>query len=379
MGFRYFRVAAVLFGIGFTVAGCAGGDADDAPALPAKKELQESYTYRLFVDNSGSMKGFTPVVKNGEKPTGYQTGLSAFMQHLFLPKLNVYNIYTFSSGIDTITEAKDAFVNDIVSGNLKEGNRDHTELEKILKNIIDAARKDEVTVVVSDFIFDGENGAEKITLKDQIAGHLESRLSEYDFSTLVFKFRSNWKDETGRPYYIFMLGNEKELNGILKFVLQTPDFAASGFDSYYKFSAPEKPLNAQVVVSSDYYDPHPPLTSMTLDKARMKDDTFKCVFKMDLGDVPLPAAWLDDARNYEVPDGYTLTVRHEEKPYTHRYELKSRKLAKGTIKLGLKNRPSTSTTANEKSDMPDLIYKFGEAYRHHYNTDNYFIKTITIN
>ncbi len=377
-------VIIVISIIGFSCNfGSSNNDENQASAkTQIAKVFNEKYNYNLFVDNSGSMKDFTPI--NGKNATEYQRCLSNFIQYLFQPQTNTYKIYTFNTGIDTLNrnfkkrESIDSFINDLAAGKLKKGNPNNTELERILTKIIEGLDRNDITVIISDFIFDGKNVADKTTLRDQISHHLDDKLNAFDLSTLVLKFHSKWRNDPQKPYYMMLFGNENKINDILLYVLHH-NYSSLGFDDFYELSNPNKDIAAQLKLLPEYYGIHAPATSLITENAKCSDNIFRCAIRINMSSVPYSDAYLADINNYTFPDSYKLKITTEQTPFTHIIELESQKLNKGKIELGLRNKKLDSSILANKTDMPQLLESITEIYKQHYNSTNYFTKTITIN
>jgi hypothetical protein len=376
----------IFFLLFLTTTSCNfGGTNDNANQSTIKPAVvyttDEKFNYKVFIDNSGSMDNFTPI--NKKKTTNYQHFLSSFLQHIYEPKNNSYNFYTFNSEIDTVSKPFqhrsdiDLFVNELTAGKLKEGNKNHTELEDILRNIIDGLNKSDITIIVSDFKFDGKNANEKNTLKDQIAGHLGDKLKEYDYTTLVIKSHSEWNTDLNKPYYIMLIGNENKVNDILLY-LQHNDYNKLGFDDFYKLSSPNKDINAAIKTSNDYYDIPDAPTALTIENTKVSDHSFKCYFRINMSSVPYSDQYLDDPNNYSCP-GYNVEIKKDQNPYTHLVTLKANQVIKGVVNFGLMNKNIDSlTSTNNNTDMPALFVAMSEVYKQHYKSNLYFSKTITI-
>ena len=343
------------------------------------------FNYNIFIDNSGSMNNFTPKNKKNTTPTEYQNCLSRFIQYLFQPG-GGFKISTFNTSIEPIKKPFndrgdiDNTINDLAAGKIEKGNPANTELEKILTNIIDGQHKNDINVVISDFIFDGKDAANRATLKEQIASHLSDKLNDFDYSTLVLKFHSKW-DKVERTYYIMLIGQESEINRILLSVQH--GYEQLGFEDFYKLSSPQKKLPAQLITLADYYEVKASAQSLALENAKMDNNNcFKCAFKIDLQGLPFNSTYLTDVSNYSViPATFKVTgIRPEQGSFMHRIDFSTASpVKKITVELSLKNKPiGSSITGDRLTDMPALIQRIAEIYTSHYSSNDYFTQKITI-
>ena len=388
------------------ISSCTSGGGSDSPAdqnnrepvnnstnLPkpvAGNNINNFATYNFYIDNSGSMSGFTPK----KNPTEFQNCMANFIQNLFNPATCSYKFYTFNSSIHFISIANNSkevymFTSDLLTGNIKAGDTHSTIFD--YNAIINSQNKDNIILLISDFI-PSKKDASSALLPGEIKNLVKSKLALFGFSTLFLKFHSR-SEKVVKPYYVMLMGDEKKVKDILLYI-QKNNYSNNGYDAFYILSNPEKPISTKLNFSQENlydadYNNHGVDLLRTINAHSGKNDSFKISFRINLDSIPFSSNYLLDSSNYAAN---TFKVRVEllrdnKEGFTHNVILTSRGCNKSDVFFNLRNQSLQQfTLANADCDIPVLVGAFTDAYKERFpkmaisnaNGNNYLTKTITI-
>ncbi len=287
----------------------------------------DSYAYRVFLENSGSMDG-------------YVRGTTAFEDDIYkllvdisyladTVQVNYINskVIPFSSGIQN-------FVSKLEPASFQQrgGNRSSSNLNQVFRQVLQAADTRQVSVLISDCIFSAEGGNTEEKLNNQkisIYNTFRSQLQQHPFATLIIKMSStfngsyyNKNDQPvalniQRPYYIWLTGPQEAL---ATFKSQVSLQQLGGFENTYWLTAGQEASEPFFTVLSNYHKTGNFRTdrrysgngyvhgiqNATPAGRGSDEDQFGFSIAVDMSGLPVDEDYLTNVDNYTVTGSYQL-------------------------------------------------------------------------
>jgi len=209
-----------------------------------KKIVLGEEKVQMFIENSGSMDGYVKGITGFENVVARLLVLS---KHHMSGDIGINFINNNIYPAPEITELTD-FAKSLepIEGSLyydkAKGDRSHSKLNNIIKQVLDSTMEGAISILVSDCIYSlGPDGDTKSSLGYQQNGTMEAFLTKFrnspsvNLSTCIFKMSSNYngryfpynydrklqnsitiQNGDTRPYYIWVIGNIEAVNTYLK-------------------------------------------------------------------------------------------------------------------------------------------------------------------
>ncbi len=309
------------------------------PAAPPKVIVDlPAPTVNVFIENSGSMYG-------------YVKGVTSFEQAVYnyLSDIKIKNIsdslnlcYINSKIIPQGSDISD-FIEKLEPTTFKQkgGNLNSTDISNLLKTVFEESCDNNVSILVSDFIFSpGKKDAEQYLINQQIGiktstakflesnpnhgiliYHLESEFNGYFYD----KFDAAYSYKGNRPYYIWVIGHRQHLKTLADKCPAT-SFMGGGVINSAVFQPEYIDIDYRVKVRTGDFDidkKDPSNRSIINAKkekrgcSRSKYMTF--AIDVDFSELLLDDNFLMDINNYEINDAdysFKITKLHEQE-YSH--------------------------------------------------------------
>lgn len=315
----------------------------------AEKNFSNSHkpildTVSVYVENSGSMDGYV----NGN--TEFKTDLFNILK--LLGNTMAVDKNFINSDTIHVRISDNQFSNGMSISLFKKmgGNRGTSNIAELIEKIIEINKKDEVSVFVSDCVFDPESdpdiekrlAQQKTTIKTAIKRKLQK---DSEFSVMVYRLMSTFSGtyynkvkphsnlkEVQRPYFIWFFGDFYRLKKVRELL-------ASDIETRTTLKN-----ELQVMVQTNEIKDIPyfcPIAKCAnglgkhIEEAKEKNGKFNFIVRVDYSTLPYNEDYLMNKYNYVLPDNKNYEVSSVKKctkgkgKYTH--ELKISK-TKGNIK-----------------------------------------------
>lgn len=284
--------------------------------------------YNIYIENSGSMDGYVEGVTEFEQSVYSLISDLRISNSVDSLNLNYINSQVIKWGMPNAQnlEIKDFIEKlDPTTFRLRGGDRKHSDLQDVFKQVLNATTPNNVSVVVSDCIFSpGKNlDAGNYLINQQIGFKtaFAQKLDSLSFSTLIMQFTSKFTglyyDKTNtpqklsaqyRPFYITIIGAPTSIDKFLS-IIKFEKYKQKGLLNSYLLSNPKKAsINGKII--RDYrvgdFKIAQPASSLTIINAKSKDNIFQFSFATDLSKFIMDDTYLRDAKNYKLSPNYKI-------------------------------------------------------------------------
>lgn len=402
--FFLWLIILIIILINFTLlnsctSGC-GNNNSNPPFTPEKttsskdKHFTNSkFNYHIFIENSGSMDGYVKGVTQFEQAT-YNI-ISDIKDKQLSNNLNLFYINSRRIPLfsNASTEQLGDFIQKLEPSNFikKGGNRDSSDMQKIVKMVFDSVNSKSVSLIVSDFIFSpGKKvNAQNYLINQQIGfkSLFSDKLSDMNISTLMLQFHSqfqgNYFDKENRsidfnnkpiqrPFYMMIIGQDSAITQFLG-EIDLNSYKARGFVQMCYFHIhDDNPRNSSrsIITYKDRignYEFELPATRLILNDAEPSENINtkgKFIFSVavDFSNIIEDKKYFTNPENYEVPQNYTLiidTILDSTEPatkgYTHLLKLTTSNLKNQDVFIRLLDK-LPNWVADCNSDNDTTIY-----------------------
>lgn len=394
-------ISTIISFLLFTTWGCGG-----RPAAPQvigkgietdKQEALPAPTIKVYVENSGSMDGYVKGV------TDFENAVYSYLSDLQLADLGEKDSASFKNQLElnyinseVLAHKSDVeeFIKKLEPSTfrMRGGNRGTSDISDIVGKILERIESpNDVSILISDCIFSpgkrykSQDNADEYLVAQQIG--IRNHLAEYlikdpDLAVIVMRLMSQFDgnyynkfdDKTyikeKRPFYICLLGNQKQL----KRIIDTVDMnmiKGSGVQNVFMISKPVSQFDYSIQMQEGYtLDMENPRTTVTNTKVDKKADGnhFQLAINVDFSRCLLEETYLLNPANYSVSNkAYSLEVSKSNassSAYTHvlKLNLEQPIINKGNIKITLLKKQPTwirQYTDEEGYDIhaPDAMEK----------------------
>lgn len=349
----------------YLISSCGNGDKKAIEKTKSKsinKNVNSRFVVNFYIDNSGSMDGYI----NG--PTDFK---DAIYNYLALIKNSEFldSLFIFYINNRIIPQGSD--INNFIGNlNLKHftsqgGSREATDIDKILKLVLNETDSTEIAILVTDGIFSPGRGknANDYLLSQQIGirTNFESYLKNFPNTGVVIyqlssKFngfyynRNNFRIKINeeRPYYIWLIGPSDYLNHLLHEVFEKPLIGTNStmIQNVFSILGEIKQVDYAIKLGSgnfnlDKSDPKKIIENLrSLNKGTK--NTVRFSINVNLSGLLLSDNYLSDTSNYDLNKKYYSFRIKKSLPnnsgYTHQFDFESNIVHKGNISVKLKKR-----------------------------------------
>lgn len=365
---------ASFIGITLAVLSCGGGPKPPIPAgvgkpsgnvatnsTVATKSYLPDCNVNVYIENSASMDGYVKGV------TEFEQSVYSYISDIklldFCKTLNLNYINT--QILKQPNDVKD-FIEKLEPFTFRQrgGDRRTTDVSELFKSIMAEQGPDDISILISDFVFSpGRDNASEYLTNQQIGikGQFAIRLKEDpNYAALLYRLVSKFDGtyynkydhptqiNEDRPFFIWILGNKDQLHRLEKAV-DKKNMKGKGVDHSYSISKMEGVAPYGILpmprIGSFNLDPHHPKTNILKAKIDKKSPKNKFVvsFGVDYSGFLLDDSYLEDPSNYEINNkAYMLEISkntNSESSYTHTIKLildpSQPVISRGNIKISL--------------------------------------------
>ena len=358
----------------------------------------------FFIENSGSMFGY---VKQANEFKNSLIGL-AYLPEFDEAGKSFYFINGTSNplknskiNINYLGDDPDVFKNQLNENSFNIGDVRFSDLNKMFQIALDSAKENQISVLVSDCIYDvGEETDPSTALKIEIQKTQQAfryRLENEDIQSLIIKTTSRFDgvyyyaskkgskniQNENRPFYVIFFGKNELLN---KF-LSEKNIGSKIEDQYETarfFLNDVKDIPFQIVPSIDLKGEFKPdfKNKYKLNRAKPLKGEFQFAFAADFISLPFSDSYLESISNYtcvnsnfNVVKAVKITKKMPGVSGTHLITVFTNKNPLGDLKIVLKNvKPDWIMETNiDNEDHIDSFHTYGfnslmdaisEAYKH---------------
>ncbi len=314
-------------------------------------------TINVYIENSGSMDGYVKGVTEFEQ--GVYNYLTDIKISQFTDSLNLFYINS-----DIIPQGSDIsdFIEKLEPTTFKNkgGNRNSTDISDLLKNVLKETDDKEIAILITDGIFSPGKGkdAEQYLVNQQIG--IKTNMADYirkypNCAVVIYQLSSqfdgwyyNREDSKTaineqRPYYIWIIGNSKQINELILKVPETK-FNGSGIQNVFSITGGPKSIEYAVKMGSGNFDldKEEPKTTIENLKKETKGNQNTAIFSVlaKLSGFLLDDNYLNNVSNYEISNKYfsfsISKALSNNFGYTHQLNFSSESVHKGVLSVKLK-------------------------------------------
>ena len=365
----------------FIVCGLAIVSCGVPPAAPAAStgltddktdEKLPAPIIKVFVENSGSMDGY---VKGA---TDFENAVYSYLSDIQLAKLgirgdsissvkNILELNYINSQVIQQPPDVQAFIKALEPYSFKQkgGNRGISDMADILEKIIEQTTDNDISVFISDCIFSPggqykqNDNADEYLVSQQISiktHFVEKMIENSQFSIIVMRlisqfdgwYYNKFDDKTYinnyRPFYIWLMGNSKQLKRLMDSV-NVSEIKGTGVKNIFMESQSNTILSYGILpqqgIGKFNLDKSNPKTTITNAKADSKGgkNRFQLAIGVDYSQMLLPDEYLLNPNNYTISNNaYTIEIvknSNKSSSYTHiiKLNLDQPIISKGLIKI----------------------------------------------
>lgn len=352
------------------------------PTVIVDSVQDDPFNVNLYIENSGSMDGY---VSGG---SDFKNSIHSYLADIKSSHIaKAFNLFYVNNRIISRGSDIEAFFRNMSPASFKRegGDRKATDISKLLKTIIENTKSDDVSLIVSDFIFSpGKQDAQKYLEQQEI--EIKSVFSDYvfrnpDIGVMLLQLTSNFSGtyynrtdakiqlkDAERPFYILMLGNKKYLRQIRTSVPES-DIKGSGIRNIYVLERQfDKPRYAIQMSSGDFSLDRKDSKKSINNAKKGRDGYFRFAVNVDFSKILIPEDYVSDAGNYVMSDrDFALTIGKapsNNHGYTHSLKLSSQRVKPVTLKIRL--RKSIPDWIDEYNDSEGIDINKGNASRQTY-------------
>jgi hypothetical protein len=307
--------------------------------------VPEGFNINFFIKNTANMNGY---IKRGGQFQNALFGLLADLKSNYHnSEINLHHVNTKVSH-KTIYGSDDAVGKYIYNindndftrlGKENGGNTGSTDFEMIFGHVLETVNKNNIAVLVADFIFSPGGTAPELLEKQRngIRVKFDNKLKELDLAVLVLKmeadFSGNYWANHGkpvgifsadkRPYYIWFIGSPLHLAKIAgdkKLMTSLKNNKYTGDNMVFEFFDVEKQPKFKIAQAATYSLSN---NNSRIIKAIKPEGKFVFHVEMNFNDPFRDSAFFANAENYKISnDAYELSISQpKDNKFTHRLTL----------------------------------------------------------
>ena len=361
--------------------------------------LVDKPNYLVFIENSSSMDGY--VEGNSEFKSSVYSFLTDIINKNYAISDSMKLFYINSKMIPFPDDVK-KFIETLEVKTFTKygGNRGESDLNMVLKRVLDTTKNASVAVLISDFVFSpGEKKDANNYLSQQSSG-IKKIFSDYLFqnknaATVIIKSNSSFKGvyydylnkahpiKDKRPYYIWLIGDHAYMKKLTEKVkLEKIGGEVEAIHSFYPLSIVDSPKYKILrcdKLGEYQIDKSSPHNSIINARAKGRGaDVLRVAVGIDMAQLGLDGTFLQSPTNYELSNkDYTIEVQPiteqmkqtnpELNGFTHKLLLTTSNVRKEQLEISLKRIipqwVENSTSQNDVEQTGDELNKtFGFRY-----------------
>jgi hypothetical protein len=266
----------------------------------------------FFIENSGSMMGYVT------GSTNYVNILTDIANHPEFIKEGIERLFYCGSGTSETQKIADLSIN-LVPARF---NQRKSNLNNMFKAALDSTEKNNISILISDGIYDMCPNPEPLNELERLGHELRSifikRLSNSDFQTIVVKLNSNFNGmyfsgnccgshriNQSRPFYLWIMGGSESLKEYF------PDEYLKnlrGYNNSARFFKYNIDKDVYMPISHKRIGTYYPSNrdKFSIEKVKSNAGIFQFSIAVDYSLLPLNDKYLEDTTNYNCTNGFSV-------------------------------------------------------------------------
>lgn len=316
----------------------------------------------VYIENSASMDGYVKGV------TEFEQAIYSYISDIKLADFcDALNLNYINSKILKQPDDVSDFIEKLEpsSFRIKGGNRGTTDISNLFHSIMEEQGKDDVAILISDFVFSpGKRDASEFLTNQQIGikTHFVTRLKEDpDYAAVLYRLTSKFDGKyynrvdsptqisAVRPFFVWLLGNKDQLQRLTS-EIKKENIKGKGVQNTFciskMFQATPYSILPMPRVGTFQIDPANVKNSILKAKIDKKNpnEKFMVSFGVNYNSFLLEDSYLTDPENYEINNkAYSVEIirnpNSATSQYTHIIKLKldasQPVISRGNIKVSL--------------------------------------------
>ena len=344
-----------------------------------EQEPQYCQTVNIYVENSGSMKGF----------------FSGNSQIKDIIKDYYDRIDDYQSEGDTITlnfintqiENSTAEIKEYLMTCQSKCTAAFSKIDDILLMAMEGINDSTVNIVISDYCFESDNSSFPMAMSG-ITGLFSKRLkTDANLSVAIIKYMSDFNGKyfpggvptkKSMPFYLWIFGNEKQVKRIVNAPIKSANYGMLILQPSQNIVPTIDTKKARMVEDNS-------IIVKEWDKDRNRDvTTYSTTIELDLSKIILTKEDIRDTSNYSVTHGYRIVSIEEKDNGVYVYRVSTNKPAPGivSIEYRLQDLPEwveksnfTGTGVPQDSTTLGVKYLIGGVYDAYHNLSDKVFET----
>lgn len=363
------RIYFILFSVFLFLIACEGNsgksrkqiengtDSDTVVSSIKFPYATEKLIVNVYVENSGSMDGYVHGV------TEFEQAVYNYLSDIKISRItDTLNLHYINNKI--IPQGSD--ISDFIekldpsSFRARGGNRGTSDIANVLDSVIKNTKTQNISILITDGIFSPGRGVDasnylvnqEIGIKRIFAEYLAKDNSA---AVIVYQLSSNFNgiyfnkvdarisiNNEQRPFYIWIIGNSKQLSNLRTKVADDRIKGRSGNGIFNIFTAMAgvQPIRYGIKPSSGNFQLSKKVPETDIEKLRKDKHTgvVRFAVNVDFSQLLLDEEYILNVANYENKSRYELEVKknHGNAGYSHILEFTSDKVSKGPVSVKLK-------------------------------------------
>lgn len=322
-------------------------------------------TVNVYIDNSGSMKGFVD-------------GVSEFRDMIHQYIMNDIK------GSGVALKVNTYFINNTITDccipssldNPKNLNKKNTDIANLVKQILTRTGEDTISIFVSDCVFSPSNlkpnqylGQQQILIQNEFTAY-KNRIK--NVAIIVYQIDAQFKNNGKIPYYIWLIGQTGQLSALQRKV-PIPCFNNMKAINSYSTLAGITEVNYAIKRNSGNFDldknePKSILENWKKESKGHIKDIARVAIDVDFSQLLIDDVYLRNANNYKYNPEFKLSVSKStdnKHGYTHTINITTDKIRKGILSIKLmKNKPKWIEACNDSVGETNISGKtYGLKYQ----------------
>ena len=361
--------------------------------------LVDKPNYLVFIENSSSMDGY--VEGNSE----FKNSVYSFLTDIIIKPNGITDsmkLFYINSKMIPFPDDVQKFIKTL---NVKTftkygGTHGETDLNMVLKQVLDTTNNTSVAVLISDFVCSPGAGKDAVSFLAVLSSGIKKTFADYLFehkncATVIIKSNSIFKGayydhlnkahpiKDKRPYYIWLIGDHAYMKKLTEKVkLEKIGGEVEAIHSFYPLSivgSPKYRILRTDKLGEYEIDKTSPHNSIVNARAKGRGaDVLRVAVGIDMAQLGLDGTFLQSPTNYEISNkDYTIEVQPITEPmkrgnpelngFTHKLLLTTSNVHKEQLEISLKRIipqwVENSTSQNDVVQAGDELNKtFGFRY-----------------
>ena len=358
-------IIVLLVGGLFIFAKCDVQDprSDEKPIIKDEHIVSEYQTVKMFVENSGSMKGFF----NGN--TQIKEILKQYYDRISEDK-NISDTVTLNFVNQSVEEYQND-INSYLSVAASKCTASYTKLDEILSNVMADVNDSTTYILVSDYCFTSNNGSFQTAESGITKIFTENIAKNKNLSVAMFKYISQFNGKyypggincnQARPFYVWIFGNKRQIKNLISLNIKNDNCGMLSLQSQTEVPFLIKTSSARM------FDKDGSIIVKEWDKDRNPvcgTVSYSFGIEADMSNLVLSTEDLLNIDNYSLSPGYKIVDIRNQSESVYDFIISTEKPSPGKITLsyGIPELPEWVVKSNyEGSGIPSDSTTLGVKY-----------------